>query len=38
MSQDLGVRNLELTLNRTTEENVQKIKEKFGDQIIVDVV
>ncbi|KAM0470571.1 hypothetical protein ACHAPX_009834 [Trichoderma viride] len=23
---------------QTTEENVQKIKEKFGDQIIVDVV
>jgi hypothetical protein len=38
MSLDLGVRNWELTLNRTTEENVQKIKEKFGDQIIVDVV
>ncbi|KAL7893229.1 hypothetical protein HDV63DRAFT_387518 [Trichoderma sp. SZMC 28014] len=23
---------------QTTEENVQKIKEKFGDQIVVDVV
>lgn len=39
MSHDTEMRNLELTSNRTTEENVQKMeehfKEKYADQVTI---